>query len=103
VKRGEVWWYEPPDAKRRPVLILTRDEAIGRVRDVIAVPVTGTIRKLDTEVEIGISDGMPIECVLTVDNTFSAEKPFLTERITMLEMDKLAEVCATLVRATSCN
>jgi mRNA interferase MazF len=103
VKRGEVWWYEPPDAKRRPVLILTRDEAIGRVRDVIAVPVTATIRKLDTEVEVGIADGMPIECVLTVDNTFSAKKSFLTERVTTLELDKLGEVCATLVKATSCN
>jgi mRNA-degrading endonuclease toxin of MazEF toxin-antitoxin module len=28
MKRGEVWWHEPPDDKRRPVLILTRAEAI---------------------------------------------------------------------------
>lgn len=26
--RGEVWWYERPDQKPRPVLILTRSEAI---------------------------------------------------------------------------
>lgn len=103
MKRGEVWWYEPPDAKRRPVLILTRDEAIGRVRDVIAVPATGTIRNLDTEVEIGVRDGMPVECVLAVDNTLSTEKAFLTERITTLGPEKLAAVCATLVAATGCG
>lgn len=103
MRRGEVWWYEPPDAKRRPVLILTRDEAIGRVNDVIAVPATGTIRSLDTEVEIGVADGMSVECVLTVDSTLSAEKAFLTERITTLGPGKLAKVCTTLVAATSCS
>lgn len=103
MRRGEVWWYEPPDAKRRPVLILTRDEAIGRVHDVIAVPATGTIRNLDTEIEIGIDDGMPIECALAVDNTLSAKKAFLTEQITTLGPEKLASVCAALVAATSCG
>lgn len=48
---------EPPDSKRRPVVILTRDEAIGRVLDVIAVPATGTIRRLSTEVQIGVAEG----------------------------------------------
>jgi mRNA interferase MazF len=103
VRRGEVWWYEPPNAKRRPVLILTRDEAIGRVRDVIAVPATGTIRNLDTEIEIGVADGMPIECALAIDNTLSAEKTFLAEQITTLSPEKLAAVCAKLVAATGCG
>lgn len=35
MRRGEVWWHEPPDSKRRPVLILTRDEAVDRVFNVI--------------------------------------------------------------------
>lgn len=74
MRRGEVWWHEPPDTKRRPVLILTRDEAVDRVVNVIAVPATGTVRGLVTEVEIGPADGMPIECVLALDNTLSAER-----------------------------
>lgn len=102
MRRGEVWWHEPPDAKRRPVLILTRDEAIDRVLDVIAVPATGVVRGLPTEVELGRADGMPIDCVLAVDNTFSAEKAFLTERITALGPDKLAELCRVLRAATNC-
>jgi len=103
MKRGEVWWYEPPDAKRRPVLILTRNETIDRVFDVIAVPATGTIRNLDTEVEIDVEDGMPTSCVLSVGNTLSADKTFLTGRITTLNSEKLADVCAKLATATGCR
>lgn len=25
MKRGEVWWHEPPDEKPRPVVVLTRE------------------------------------------------------------------------------
>jgi mRNA interferase MazF len=103
VRRGEVWWHEPPDSKRRPVLILTRDEAADRVFNVIAVPATGTVRGLATEVEIGLADGMPIECVLALDNTLSVEKTFLTECITTLGPEKMAAVCSALATATSCR
>jgi mRNA interferase MazF len=102
MKRGEVWWHEPADSKPRPVLILTREEAIGRLFDVIAVPATGTIRGLRTEVQIGVADGMPIECVLSVDNTLSAEKLMLTECIATLGPERMSEVCRALAHATSC-
>lgn len=78
MRRGEVWWHEPPDEKPRPTLILTRDEHIDRQFDVLAVPATGTARGWDTEVELGPDDGMPAECVLSVGNTFLVEKAFLT-------------------------
>lgn len=54
MKRGEIRWYtfRIPD-KRRPVLILTRDEVIDRLNEVIVVPVTRTIRGLTTEVANG--------------------------------------------------
>lgn len=90
------------NSKRRPALILTRDEAIDHVFDVIAVPATGTIRGVRTEVQIGVADGMPTECVLSLDNTFSAEKIFLAERITTLGPAKMFEVCQALATATSC-
>ncbi len=102
MRRGEVWWYEPPDEQSRPILILTRMDAIGRQSDVIAAPATRTVRGWDTEVELGPDDGMPVECVLSVGNTFLAQKAFLTRYITKLGPDKLAEVCAALDRATDC-
>ncbi|HLH13523.1 MAG TPA: type II toxin-antitoxin system PemK/MazF family toxin, partial [Solirubrobacteraceae bacterium] len=84
-------------------LILTRDEAVDRVFNLIVVPATGTVRSLATEVEIGPADGMPIECVLALDNILSAEKAFLTERITTLGPEKMAAVCSALATATSCR
>jgi mRNA-degrading endonuclease toxin of MazEF toxin-antitoxin module len=44
--RGEVWWYEPPHEKARPVLVLTRSQAVARLEKLVAVPATQTIRGL---------------------------------------------------------
>jgi mRNA-degrading endonuclease toxin of MazEF toxin-antitoxin module len=103
VRRGEVWWHEPPDEKPRPVLILTRDDVIGRVLDVVAMPATGVSRDWLNEVEIGVADGMPTECVLVAENTLSAEKAFLTRRMTALGAVKMDEVCRALGTATACG
>jgi mRNA interferase MazF len=45
LNRGEIRWYtfQPPD-KRRPVLILTRNEVMDHLHEIIDVPVTRTIR-----------------------------------------------------------
>jgi mRNA interferase MazF len=51
VKRGEIRWYtfRLPD-KRRPVLVLTRNDVIDRLNEIIVVPATRTIRGLTTEI-----------------------------------------------------
>jgi mRNA interferase MazF len=45
VKRGEIRWYtlRLPD-KRRPVLVLTRNDVIDHLNEIIVVPATRTIR-----------------------------------------------------------
>jgi mRNA interferase MazF len=60
VKRGEIRWYtfKLPD-KRRPVLLLTRDEVVDHLNELIVVPVTRMIRGLATEVVLLPEDGMP--------------------------------------------
>ncbi len=100
--RGEVWWHEPPQEKARPALILTRDEHIDRQLDLIAVPTTRTIRGWDTDIQIGVADGMPADCVLSVGNTFSAEKVYLTKHIATLDSVRMSEVCRMLAHATNC-
>ena len=100
--RGEVWLYEHPARKRRPALILSRDDLIEENLDVIAVPTTGTIRGTPTEIQIGVADGMPIECVLVVANTFSAQRVYLTKHITTLEAVRMSEVCRMLAWSTGC-
>jgi mRNA interferase MazF len=74
VRRGEVRWAEHPDWPRRPVLILTRDEAIDRMNAVFVILATTNIRGLPTEIELGAEDGMPRACVLNADNTATLAK-----------------------------
>jgi mRNA interferase MazF len=62
VARGEVRWLELEEEGRRPVLVLTRDEALPRLRNVVVALVTRTVRGIETEVEIGSADGRPVEC-----------------------------------------
>jgi mRNA-degrading endonuclease toxin of MazEF toxin-antitoxin module len=103
VKRGEVWWHEPPDEKPRPVLILTRDDVIARALDVVAMPASRTAHDWLTEVEVGPEDGMPTVSFLIAENTLSAEKIYLTQRITELDGSKMGAVCHALAIATSCG
>jgi mRNA interferase MazF len=75
VRRGEIRWYTSrnPD-KRRPVLILTRDEVIDRLNELIVVPVTRTIRGLTSEVVLTSDDGMPVTCALNFDHVSLAQR-----------------------------
>jgi mRNA interferase MazF len=102
VRRGEVWWYDDPRAGRRPFLILTRDAAIPVLNQLLAVPATRTIRGIPTEVLLGPGDGMPTECVLTLDNITVIRRALCTERLTDVGPERLAEVCAALRAAVDC-
>lgn len=55
MRRGQIRWYafRPPD-KRRPVLLLTRDDVIDRLNEIMVVPITRTIRGLTTEVILNL-------------------------------------------------
>jgi len=102
VRRGEVWWYEHPLAGRRPYLILTRDEAIPVLHQVLAVPATRTVREIPTEVVVDRGDGMPVACCLTLDNLTVIRPALCVERITRLSAERMREVCAALALATGC-
>ena len=70
MRRGEIRWYtfREPD-KRRPVLILTRDSAIGFLNAVTIAPLTTTMRDIPTEVFLSkAEDGVVSDCVANLDN-----------------------------------
>jgi mRNA interferase MazF len=102
MKRGEVWWYEDPDEPPRPWLILTRNEAIDGLEKVLAAPATRTIRGLPTEVRLGLDDGMPHECVLSLDNVTPVVKALLIQPVTALGPEKMQEVCRALSASVDC-
>jgi len=102
VARGEVVWLELEHEGRRPVVVLTRDQALPRLRNVVVALVTRTIRGIDTEVQLGPADGMPVECAVSLDNLRTVPQTLLTESITQLGSERMDAVYRALARATGC-
>jgi mRNA interferase MazF len=100
VRRGEIRWYtfRVPD-KRRPILILTRNEVIDRLNEVIVAPVTRTIRALSTEVVRTTDDGMPVTCALNLDHISLAQRDRIGSVICNLPESRWAEVERALIIA----
>jgi len=97
VKRGEIWWAElPRPAGRRPVILLSRDEAYEVRRLVTVAPVTTRVRGIPVEVPLGPKDGLPRECVANLDTITTIPKDALRERLTVLSRSKMAAVDAAL-------
>jgi mRNA interferase MazF len=93
MRRGEVWWADlPAPAGRRPVVLLSRNEAYA-VRELVTVaPVTTRVRQIPTEVKLGTEEGLPKRCVANLDTITTIPKRTLTERITALPKEKLTAV-----------
>jgi len=102
VKRGEVWWYEEPDRRPRPHLVLSRDEVIPVLRTLLAVPATRTARGIPTEIPLDEHDGMPVASVLTIDNLTTVDRTYLTRLITTLSPVRMRQVCDALAFAMAC-
>lgn len=100
--RGEVWWVEVPTAGRRPALVMTRDSTISVLNRVIVAPATRTIRNMPTEVLLDEDDGMPSECVLSLDSLTVVSKSSLARRIVTLSAERMRDVCAALNAAVAC-
>jgi len=100
MKRGEIRWYtfHPPD-KRRPVLILARDEVLDQLGEVIVVPATRTIRGILTEVVLAPEDGLPAACALNFDHISIAQKGRLGAVISELSPQRWHEVRDALLVA----
>lgn len=103
VSRGDVCWVETPADGRRPMLVLSRSEAIPVLNEVTTAVVTRTIRGIPTEVRLGTDDGMPEECVVNLDNLRHIPRAFLADPITTLSGPRMHEVCRALAIATGCN
>jgi mRNA interferase MazF len=100
MRRGEIRWYTfaAPD-KRRPVLLLTRDEVIDALNEIIVVPATRTIRGIATEVLLSSDDGMPTSCALNFDHLSLAQRSRLGPVLTTLPAARWNEVERALLVA----
>jgi mRNA interferase MazF len=102
VSRGGVYWLELEVEGRRPVCVLTRNEAIGSLRNVVVALITTRRRNLQSEVAVGPDDGLPRECVISLDNVRTVPQGLLVEPITVLSAARFAEVCGALNSASGC-
>jgi mRNA interferase MazF len=97
MKRGEIWWAElNPPAGRRPVFLLSRDEAYSIRELVIVAPVTTRIRRIASEVAVTMEDGLPRPCVVNLDSITTIAKVTLRERLTTLSVEKMRAVESAL-------
>lgn|SRR3989338_3600491 len=93
MRRGEVWWAEQsPPIGKRPVVLLSRDEAY-KVRNAITIAqITTTVRNLPVEVFLEKKDGLPQACVVNLDTITTIRKSILTERICALRVEKIRAI-----------
>lgn len=98
--QGEIWWAEAED-KRRPVLIVTRSEAIPVLRRLVVAPVTRTVRGIRTEIPLGPSQGLTHLSAATFDNLQPIRRSFLTERVGALRRPRSA-ICGALSALADC-
>jgi mRNA interferase MazF len=97
MKRGEIWWAElEPPAGKRPVVLLSRDEAYAVRSLVIIAPVTTRIRGIAAEVPLTVEDGMSQACVVNLDVITTIPKDCLRSRHRILNRIKLKEIEAAI-------
>jgi mRNA interferase MazF len=95
VQRGEVWWVEFDE--RRPVVLLSGDEASGFEAVQVVAPADVSIDGFGVEVAVGAAAGLPFEGVLR----FAFSRPGFTPCtwMTTLSRDELIEQAGALPAA----
>jgi mRNA interferase MazF len=102
VNRGDLWWVELPEQKGRPYLVMSRNVVLTMVNRVIAVPLTTTIRGIPTEVALGTDEGLPQDCVASMDNIENIPRWAFVERVGEVPGQKMIEACRALQIAIDC-
>ncbi len=102
--RGELWWCEPPQIGRRPVVVLSRDAAIPRLRRAIVAPCTTTIRGLPSEVVLEPGeDPVGRRSAVNLDSVESVSVAVLVSRLGRLGDRRMQQICAALEVAVDCQ
>jgi len=102
--RGEVWWCELAEVGRRPVVVLSRDAAIPRLRRTLIGPCTTTIRGIPSEVLLEpAEDPVPRTSVVNLDSVESVSLGTLVQRLGRLSDERMRQICRALEVAVACE
>jgi mRNA interferase MazF len=100
VKQYELWWADLAlPAGRRPVLLLTRTEALRYLTRCAVAEITTTVRAIPQEVALGPAEGMDRRCVANFDNVHVVPVRSLVTRIGWLSWTRHVEVKRALGHA----
>ena len=104
VNRGDIWQYrfKPPD-KRRPVLVLSRQEVIPLLHTVMVAPITSIRRGAPSEVPVGPDEGLKRESAVNLDHVQTVERARLVSYVGSLDAAQMRHVCRALTVATGCS
>lgn len=93
---------ETPNQKRRPVLIVSRNEAIPVLNNVVVAPLTSTLRDIPTGIRVGPDQGIDHDSVATFDNLAAVPKSVLTARLGRLGPGGRQQICDALNALADC-
>ena len=104
IARGDVRLYQfaYPD-KARPVVVLTRDSAIGYLSTATVAPITSAIRGVPSEVLLDEDDGMKGRCAVNLHNAVTVSQHSLGKRVAQLSAQRMGEICSALSFALGCD
>jgi mRNA interferase MazF len=104
IARGDVRMYRfaAPDTQR-PVVVLTRDNAINYLSTVTVAPVTSTIRGVPSEVVLDETDGMKAPCAVNLHNMVTVSQQNLGKRVSGLSVLRMREICAAARFSIGCD
>ena len=89
----EIWWANlPAPAGRRPVLLLSRNDAYKYLSKFVVAEITTTIRAIPVEVRVGRREGLPSSCVINMDNIRTAARQWFDARAGALAPTRHIEV-----------
>ena len=99
-----MWWCELPEIGRRPVVILSRDAAIPRLRRTLIAPSATTIRGLPSEVVLEPGDDpVPQRSAVNLDSVESVSIAVLVQRLGTLSDVRIRDLCRALAVAVDCT
>lgn len=102
VAQAEIWLMETPNQKRRPVLVVSRDEVIPLINNIVVAPVTSTVRDIPTCIDVGPDEGLVHDSVVTFDNISAVPKSVLTVRLGALSVGRRRRICDALAALANC-
>jgi mRNA interferase MazF len=104
ITRGEIRLVQfPSPDKPRPVLVLTRNSALGYLSRVTVAPITSSIRSVPSEVLVGPDDGLKQTSAVNLHNLVTLQQNVIGRRLAHLSDAKMRDVCRAIGFALGCE